>query len=340
MISSRTWCSLLLLLLLQITGLQICSAGSDGKEGDLYAAVLLVRGSVSGRSTGLFGAFVLEDSTTWRQITLSNLFTFGLGYYENGDTRRHYIAGGNGLHRSTDGGKSWRILTSWETMEVLSVVPDPVDSTLIYISTPWGVYRTVDDGLTWVEKMDGFKRWFVGHLLMDSNDRNTLYATSEDDLYRTTDGGESWRPMRVGGSPVLTIAQHPTNPNVLFAGVEDGGIRVTTDRGTTWKSSAGLEGKSVYAIAVSPGGEDFYAAGWETGLCRSRDGGRTWDQIWNHPDVEGIFCILVDPSDADHLIVGTDGNGVFDSQDRGKSWRHAGLDGGKIKQLSIFPGKR
>ena len=131
MISSRKWLSPLLLLLLQITGLQVCSAGSDGKEGDLYAAVLLVRGSVSGRSTGLFGAFVREDSSTWRQITLSNLFTFGLGYYENGDTRHHYIAGGNGLHRSADGGKSWRILTSWETMEVLNVVPDPVDSTLI-----------------------------------------------------------------------------------------------------------------------------------------------------------------------------------------------------------------
>ncbi|MGB5874527.1 MAG: hypothetical protein WBH56_12465 [Bacteroidota bacterium] len=319
-----------------------CSGGGRQQAGggeNLYAAVFSVRGSVSGMSTGGFGVFVREDSR-WRQITLSNVFTFGLGFFDNGKTRRHYIAGGNGLHRSTDGGESWRILTSWETMEVLSVVPHPIDPAIIYIATPWGVYKTVDDGDNWVEIMNGMRRWYVEDLLMDLREAETLYAGSEDDLYRTTDGGELWEPMGVGDSPVLTVMQHPVLQDLLLAGVEDGGIRFTTDAGATWKGAKGLEGMSVYAIAASADGKDLYAAGWETGLCRSQDNGRSWNMIWDHPDVEGIFCILVDPSDPARIFVGTDGDGVFESHDRGKSWRHAGLEGGKIKQIAIYPGKQ
>jgi photosystem II stability/assembly factor-like uncharacterized protein len=309
----------------------------EGKN--LYAAVFSVRGSVSGRSTGGFGVFIREDQA-WRQITLSNVFTFGLGFFDNGRTRRHYIAGGNGLHRSSDGGESWRILTSWETMEVLSVVPHPVDSAIVYIATPWGVFKTVDDGETWVEKMNGMRRWFVEDLLMDWREERTLYAGSEDDLYRTTDGGELWKPMGVGDSAVLVVLQHPVDHDLLLAGVEDGGIRFTTDGGATWQGTKGLEGMSVYAIAASADGKELYAAGWETGLCRSQDNGRSWSRIWNHPDVEGIFCIFVDPSDSRNIYLGTDGDGVFESHDRGKTWRHGGLEGGKIKQIAIYPGKK
>ena len=319
-----------------------CSGGGPQSPADgenLYAAVFSVRGSVSGMSTGGFGVFVREDSI-WRQITMSNVFTFGLGFFDNGTTRRHYIAGGNGLHRSTDGGESWRILTSWETMEVLSVVPHPVDPAIIYIATPWGVYKTVDDGDNWVETMKGMRRWYVEDLVMDMRDAETLYAGSEDDLYRTTDGGELWEPMGVGGSPVLALMQHPVLQDLFFAGVEEGGIRFSTDAGATWQGAKGLEGMSVYAIAASADGKDLYAAGWETGLCRSQDNGRSWTMIWDHPDVEGIFCILVDPSDPARIFVGTDGDGVFESDDRGTSWRHAGLGGGKIKQIAIYPGKQ
>jgi photosystem II stability/assembly factor-like uncharacterized protein len=254
------------------TGGDPARQSEDGKN--LYAAVFSVRGSVSGRSTGGFGVFVRED-IGWRQITLSNVFTFGLGFFENAGIRRHYIAGGNGLHRSTDGGDSWRILTSWETMEVLSVVPHPVDSAVIYIATPWGVYKTVDDGQTWVEKMNGMRRWYVEDLLMDARETNTLYAGSEDGLYRTTDGGELWEPMGVGDSAVLVVMQHPMEHDLLLAGLENGGIRFTTDGGTTWQSAEG-----------------------------------------------------------------TDGDGVFESRDRGKTWHHAGLEGGKIKQIAIYPGKQ
>ena len=55
------------------------------------------------------------------------------------------------------------------------------------------------------------------------------------------------------------------------------------------------------------------------------------------PGIESIFCITVDPLRDDHLLVGADGQGVLESNDGGKSWKAIGLDGGKIKDIKIYP---
>jgi len=305
----------------------------------LFAAVFMVRGSVSGSSAGEFGVFIRNSpgDSNWSKITSSNIFTFGLGYFSHGLTRRYYVAAGNGLHRSTDGGASWKIMTSWRTMEVLSVVPDPVDSAVITISTPWGIFQTRDDGGTWVEKMEGMKRWYVEMVIMHPRDRRTLYAASEDDLYVSRDRSEHWKPLSVGASPVLTVHQLVADPAIMLVGIEDGGIRRTTDGGESWSAAKGLDSSSIYCITSSTDGRELYAGGWMTGVWRSVDRGATWSPIWADPLVESVLCIFVDPENPRHLLVGTDGQGVVESRDGGRTWAHAGLYGGKIKQLAFYP---
>jgi len=304
----------------------------------IFAAVFSVQGSVSGSSAGRFGVFVRQAAdTAWSMVTRSNVFTFGLGRFERGSTRRLYIAAGNGLHRSTDDGHSWRIVTSWETMEVLSVVPDPVDSATVYAATPWGVFKTIDDGLVWVHKEKGFKRWFVRMLIMDPGDRRVLYAAAEDDLYRSTDAGESWEPLKVGASQILTVLLGRRNPEFIAVGVEDGGIRLSEDGGRHWKTAEGIGNSTVYVIAGSPDGARLYAGGWQSGLWESDGTGRSWRRLWADPNVEAIFAVCVDPRDPNHLLVGTDGQGVYESTDRGRSWNRGGLMGGKVKQIEFYP---
>jgi photosystem II stability/assembly factor-like uncharacterized protein len=300
--------------------------------------VFIVRGSVSGSHTGQFGAFVRNgEDSTYALLNPSNVITFGLGYFERGSTRRYYIAGGNGVHRSTDGGKRWRILTSWQTMEILSLLPDPVDSSIIYAATPWGVYKTADDGASWVRKDRGCKRWFVQKLLGDRRDRRTLYAAMEDDLYCSRDGAESWEPLHVGADQIQVVAQNPARPEMLCVGVEDRGIRVSRDNGATWVLSPQLSRETIYALRFSPDGSSLYAAGWKTGLLRSTDGGLMWERIFADDAVESIFDILVNPTNPSHLLVGTDGQGIYESLDHGRTWRRAGLMGAKVKQMEFYP---
>ena len=304
----------------------------------MFAAVYLVRGSVSGGNVGSYGVFVRNGTdSTWTKITRSNMIAYGLALYRHGPTTRYYIAGGNGLHRSTDGGKTWKILTSWRTEEILCAVPDPVDSAVIYVGTPQGIFKTTDDGATWNRTMRGFKTWFVQKLILDVRDRRVLYATAEDDLYRTTDGGGQWNPLHVGVTAVQTVLQVPSAPLTLLVGAEDGGVRHSSDGGKTWKTGRGLERASVYVLSASPTGHDLFAAGWKTGIWKSQDGGSTWDRLWDCPYTDAIFSIFIDPADERHMLVGTVDAGIYESFDSGRTWARGGLFGAQIKQIEIYP---
>jgi photosystem II stability/assembly factor-like uncharacterized protein len=302
-----------------------------------FAAVLLNRGTAVGKNAGSYGVYVRSGDTTWTKITLSNIISFGLGFFGNGSTQRYYLAGGNGVHRSTDGGRTWRILTSWRTEEILCVVPDPVDSAVIYAATPFGVFKTTDDGNTWLKKMDGFKRWFIQRIIMDRTDRRVLYAASDDDLYRSADSGEHWTPLLVGGSEILSLLQHPGKPEVILVGEEDEGIKYSTDRGGSWTVARMPFATSIYAFGASSDGRDLYAAGWKSGLWRSEDGGVAWSQVWLADGMEAIYSIFVDPENPAHLMTGTVGSGIYESLDRGRTWRTAGLTGAEVKQIELYP---
>jgi photosystem II stability/assembly factor-like uncharacterized protein len=328
----------LLGIFLQMNESALTGSRTDPGDMRVFAAVFSVRGSVSGSSAGRFGVFVRQSGdTTWSLVTRSNVFTFGLGRFAHRGSSRLYIAAGNGLHRSTDDGRTWRILTSWQTMEILSVVADPVDSATVYAATPWGVYKTINDGAAWVHKAKGFKRWFVQRLVMDPADRKILFAAAEDDLYRSTDAGDSWEPLKVGASQIMTVLQSRRNPAFLAVGIEDGGIRWSVDGGRHWKAADGIGNTTIYDISESPDGERLYAGGWQTGLWESNDRGKSWRRIWSDPNVEGIFTVRADPRNGDHLLIGTDGQGVFESNDRGRSWRSKGLTGAKVKQIEFYP---
>jgi photosystem II stability/assembly factor-like uncharacterized protein len=335
MIRPLVWC----LVLCSVLSPSSAMAGdkSAGTSKRTFAAVFLYRGTVAGKNEGNSGVYVRTGDTTWTKVTLSSVFSFGLGYYGHGASHRYYLAGGNGVHRSTDGGRTWRILTSWRTEEILGVLPDPVDSLVIYAATPFGVFKTTDDGATWEKKMNGFKRWFIQKIIMDREHRNVLYAASEDDLYRSTDAGDHWAPLHVGGAEILSVFQDPAHPEVIIAGEEDEGIRYSTDRGRRWVVARVPFATSIYALAASADGHDLYAAGWQSGLWRSEDAGATWVQVWPADGIEAIYSILVDPEDASHLMTGTVGAGVYESFDRGNTWHGAGLNGAQVKQIEFYP---
>ena len=304
----------------------------------LFAAAFIVRGSVSGNATGGYGVYARGPRDTgWTRISRSYTLTFGIALFDNGRTRRYYIAAGNGVHRSTDGGVTWKILTSWRTEEILCVVPDPVDSAVIYAATPFGVFKTTDDGATWEKKMEGIPTWFVQRIAMDVRDRRTLYAATETDLFKSTDAGEHWRAMGTGVGQVLALLQVPGHPDVIVAGGESHGIRRSGDCGKTWTASRGLDSATIYTFRASRTGADIYAAGWKTGLWRSTDEGVSWEQVWSAPGVEAVYSLFVYPADPDHLLVGTVGNGILESLDRGRSWRPSGLDGTQVKQIELYP---
>lgn len=185
--------------------------------------------------------------------------------------------------------------------------------------------------------MDGMERWYVQRIIIDNSSSEILYAASEDDAYITSDGGKSWSALNVGVPEILEIVQHPKDRKILLVGTEDFGIYISHNGGETWFAGKNIPETAIYAIAFSPDGQKIYAGGYQTGLLVSNDSGITWEKIRGIDETDAIYAITVHPDDNKYIVVGTNGKGLFESFDGGKTWQHAGLYGAHIQQIKFVP---
>jgi photosystem II stability/assembly factor-like uncharacterized protein len=185
--------------------------------------------------------------------------------------------------------------------------------------------------------MNGLNTTYTKQVTLDRTNHLMVYVAAEDDLYISNNGGANWNAAGVGVAGIKCIFQHPVKHDILYVGTEDHGVYSSMDRGRVWKPAVGFPQSAVYAISSSQDGRAIYAAGFRTGLWKSEDNGATWRQIWLAPGIDAIYTIFVHPDHPNHLMIGTNGKGMFESVDSGASWRHAGFTNAHIRQIALFP---
>jgi len=185
------------------------------QESTVYVSVLSTKLFVVGAANPETGVFYKRttDDTVWQHTGPKNIRDFGLAVHTPSRGQLICIAAGNGLHKTTDGGKTWKTTTGWQITEVLSVAIDKANPHFILCTTPYGVFRTLDGGATWEECNNGIKQTFVSSVLIDHSDSNTLYCSTEDGVYRSEDRGNSWKHTGTSVSGVREVVQHRKVPN-------------------------------------------------------------------------------------------------------------------------------
>ena len=149
-----------------------------------------------------------------------------------------------------------------------------------------------------------------------------------------------WRqigPVRAGRARAL--AGVPSQPNVFYAGFDNGGVWRSTDYGSVWVPIFDDQPTgSIGAIAVAPSDPNIIYVGSGAGIIRpdlatgdgvykSTDGGKTWTHLGLR-DTQMIAMIDVDPRDPNRLFVAALGHpygpnaerGIFRSTDGGQSF--------------------
>ncbi|MBX2815354.1 MAG: hypothetical protein KTR24_05140 [Saprospiraceae bacterium] len=203
--------------------------------------------------------------------------------------------------------------------------------------------------------------YFGGNHLFKSTDQGNTWriispdlTTNDPDLRNTSHGG-GLTFSNTGGEnhfTIITIAESPLDPAIVWAGTDDGNVQVTTDGGTHWSNSKsafpGLPEKiwvsrveashhhrgTAYVTFDNHRHDDFKAYVYKTD-----DFGKTWQDISsNLPDDYSLYVIKEDPVNADLLFVGSEST-VYTSLDQGKRWLplNANLPSVAIHDLVIHP---
>jgi photosystem II stability/assembly factor-like uncharacterized protein len=283
-----------------------------------------------------FGLFVSTDGgRTWEHRGWRDYIrTF---YTEEGKDGTIWSACGNGVLRSTDNGRWWRVTTGWEVTEVLKVKAAERDPSLVFASTAYGVFRTTDGGKTWEKKTGGMRHPFSGDVCIDRTDPQRVLAASEEGVFLSQDRGEHWVRTGLKGKGVRVVMQDLHNAKRFWLGTEEDGVFLSDDGGKRWeRRSEGLGRFAVYSIALHPNERDWiYIGTYDGGVFRSTDCGLSWEQHSSGLTDLRVHSLLVLPSDPRVLLAGTLNRGLFRSSDGGDSWQHAGQDSSQVWGLSV-----
>jgi photosystem II stability/assembly factor-like uncharacterized protein len=162
-----------------------------------------------------------------------------------------------------------------------------------------------------------------------------LYAATGNAIARLDEVGEGWAvelSLRESGAQCLAV--DPTDPDTVYAGLREGGVRRTRDGGRTWIDCR-LPQPGVFSLAVSAADAAVYAGTEPSALYRSDDGGESWRELkglleipsrptWSFPPrpwTSHVRWIAPSPHNADVILVGIELGGLMRSSDGGATWQ-------------------
>lgn len=269
---------------------------------------------------------------------------------------RQSTSWGNGVYRSTDGGKTWTHLGLAATRHIGRIRVHPRDPNVAYVaalghlwapSPDRGVYKTTDGGTTWSKVLYVDTLTGVVDLAMDPTNPDVLYAAAYQRLrrawgfngggpgsgiYKTSDGGRTWTRLSsglpTGDKGRIGLALAASNPRVLNAIVEhagEGGVYRSEDAGATWTKVNSLNPRPVYYshIFIDPQNDKRVYVLAVT-YFKSDDGGKTFRRMPHAPTYDvgtkGDFHTMwIDPNNSDHFWIGSDG-GLHETWDQGDTF--------------------
>lgn len=234
------------------------------------------------------------------------------------------IWGSGHVASSDDLGKTWNTrvqggLPAEEPVYTLALAPGHEGR--IYAGTLSGVYATEDGGASWRRlTADLPEMQKVTSLLVDSAQPDTVIAGTWRRAYRSDDGGRTWRGIFDGmvlDSEVFSLTPIAGKPGEVWA-TTCGWVYRTQDLGGKWERfKDGFEERRTPSFAALPNGR--LLAGTVAGLHVSDDGGKTWRRMGD-PGIS-IQSIASHPSHPERVILGTEGSGVWISEDGGTTVR-------------------
>ena len=238
-----------------------------------------------------------------------------LGVLAIGVDGSDFVLGTNGgeIYTSVNSGNAWRVTYGLPCTYITTLA---VKGSAVFAGTfSDGLFKSIDNGGTWLKNGNGIPFWVNINTLMVSG--TDIYAGTTEGIYVSTDNGNLWKAISNGLPEYVNITSILSVGTNLFIGTIDFGIYFSSDMGASWTPvNNGLSFMSVSSLVAREGS---LFAGTGGGAFKSVDNGSLWT-----PVNQGLadLCVNTLATQGANIIAGTycESGGVFISSDDGATW--------------------
>ena len=271
--------------------------------------------------------------------------------------QRPDLSTGDGIYKSTDGGKTWKHLGLRDAQQIGAVLVDPRNPNLVYVAAlghPYGpneergVFRSTDGGENWEKILYKDENTGAIALAFDPGDSKTIYAVMwaarqgpwenaafqgpGSGLFKSTDGGTTWHQLTKGlptieqGLGRIGIAVAPSDPNRVYATVDStqlGGIYLSDDKGESWVRTTSerrvwARGSDFAEIDVDPTNKDIVYCS-AIAIYKSTDGAKTFTAFKGAPGGDDYHTMWINPENPKIMLLAVDQGAVI-TVNGGETW--------------------
>jgi len=263
---------------------------------------------------------------------------------------------GDGVYKTTNGGRSWTHLGLRDGQQIAQIAVDPRNANRLFVAVaghPYGpneergIFRSTDGGQTFERVLYKDENTGGADVQIDASNPETVYASlwearegpwengswngTGGGIFKSTDGGKTWRQLTRGlpeGVVQANLSIAPSQPARLFASVASltgVGLYRSDDGGENWslattdtRPATRIGGGDLPVLRFDPkNAEVVYSASI---VCwKSVDGGKTWTGIRGAPGGDDYQNIWINPNDTNIILLGSDQGAVI-SVNGGSTW--------------------
>lgn len=267
------------------------------------------------------------------------------------------LSTGDGMFKSTDGGRTWTHLGLRDAQQIPQIVVDPKNPDRLFVavlghpygpSTERGIFRSLDGGRTFERVLYKDENTGGIDLALDPVDPNTIYAVLWEQrqgpwenaawtgpgsgLFKSVDGGTTWRPLTTGlptyqdGLGRIGITVAPSDRRRLYAAVDagrNGGIFRSDDGGESWRrtnTDSRVVARPADAADIRVHPTDPNTVYVPTIVAwKSTDGGATFTAWRGAPGGDDYQRMWINPTQPDVILMTAD-QGAIVTLNGGRTW--------------------
>ncbi|MBN2614270.1 MAG: hypothetical protein JXR71_01125 [Bacteroidales bacterium] len=271
---------------------------------------------------------------------------------------RYDILDGDGIYKSTDGGKTWKNVGLKNSRHIGRILIDPHNPNRVLVAAlgnvfkpneERGIFLTTDGGKTWKQVLFVNKNTGAVDLASDPENPSIIYAAlwqmrmhpwldyfapqigPGSGIYKSTDGGLHWNKLTGNGLPRVNLGRiglavaRNSNGLIVYATIQaakgQSGLYRSDDGGKNWQyanSDASLADSYFCRVTVNPKNPDIVYVMGRS-IKRSDDGGKHFNVFKGSPGGDDYHFLWINPSDTTHMVTASD-QGTAVTVNNGESW--------------------